>query len=162
MPFARRSIAIILLAAGGASCATPSAPALSASVRVRVAEVVATRVMAGAVTWIHFTVPLTVENHGATDFRSVSCAAAVDVLVNARWTRAWSPVCAAASGDIIPAGATRNLDIAVGAAVSGPGAPTWSGSPGAQYRVSLGVLTDRVDGELPRLTSNSFTIREAP
>ena len=162
MSLLRRGLSVALLVAGSAFCAAPSAPDISATVRVRSTDVLGARVAEGAVTWLRFTVPLTVQNLGDADLRIVDCAAAVDVLVNARWNRAWSPICAAASGAIIPPGATRDLELSVSAAVAGPGSPAWSGSPDANYRVSLGVWSNRIDGELSRLISNSFILRELP
>jgi hypothetical protein len=162
MSIFRRGLSIVLLIAGIVACATPSAPEIAATLRVRSADIQAAQVVEGAVTWIRFTVPLTVQNLGATDLRIIDCAAAVDALVSARWNRVWSPICAAASGPILPAGATRDFDLLVSAAIAGPGSPMWSGAPDANYRVSLGVWSAGVDGELPRLFSNRFVLRELP
>jgi hypothetical protein len=158
----RRGSAIPLLVAGIVACATPSAPEISATLRVRSADLQAAQVTEGTVTWIRFTVPLTVQNLGVTDLRFIDCSAAVDALVSARWTRVWSPICAAASGALLPAGATRDFDLVVSAAIAGPGTPAWSGVPDANYRVSFGVWSAGVDGKLPRLYSNSFALRELP
>lgn len=162
MSLFRRGFSVVLLVAGIDACATPSAPEIAATLRVRSADIEAAQVVEGAVTWIRFTVPLTAQNLGATDLRIIDCSAAVDALLSARWTRVWSPICAAASGALLPAGATRDFDLVVSAAIAGPGAPAWGGAPDANYRVSLGVWSAGIDGELPRLFSNSFALRELP
>jgi hypothetical protein len=155
--------AFVLLLATAAACATPSAPAVSATVHVPVAEVVATRSGAGASSWIQFAVPVTLVNQGTTAIRLGFCGVALDVQLEGRWTQAWSPVCAAAAdNERIAPGGRRDFDVQVIAATGGAGSPRWRGAPGASYRVVLTLVPAGAQGQLPQVASNGFAVLGLP
>lgn len=159
MIFRRSFVMLIAMALASVACATPTDPSVSASVRVAADSLNASRITEGAVTRLTFTVPLIVENRGTTTLRYIPCGTTVEALVDARWTPAWSPICAAAYGsETIPPGATREFVLSVSGAVDGPGAPIWSGHPGASYRVAVALLPDGLDGRIPLVTSDAFRL----
>jgi hypothetical protein len=126
-------------------------------------ELLATRVVEGATTFLSFTVPVTVDNQGPAAFSYAYCAASLEALVNARWTRAWDAGCLGPADVLIPAGAARELAIAVRLPIGRVGAPPGAATPGTRYRVVLELIPAvLVDGARPRLGSNSFTVRERP
>jgi hypothetical protein len=154
---------LALLLATAAACATPSAPAVSATVHVPVAEVVATRTGAGSTAWIRFAVPVTLVNQGTTPIRLGFCGVALDVQLEGQWTQAWSPVCAAAGDNAqIAPGGRRDFDVQVSAATGGAGSPRWRGAPGANYRVVLTLFPAGAQGQLPQVASNGFAVRDLP
>jgi len=137
----------------------PSAPA-AVTVTVRAESVDPVVTTAGSVTWVKFALPLRFENTGATSVRVEPCASYIESRSGTTWRSAWSPVCAAggASHRDIPPGETRDVEIQVAAALSGPGAPRWdAASMDVPLRYQAGYVGLGVSGRIPTVASNEFT-----
>lgn len=162
MLIARRMLSLVALVAGIAACSDgpwPRAP--HAAVTVQSTSLTATTAAAGAVTWLHFSIPVRIDNTGTTTLSYSPCLQRVDVRTGDTWTAAWTPDCAATEWIPleIPAGESREFSVVVDAAVSGPGGPPWLASPGAsefRYVALLGSQT--TNGRIPEVASNSFTL----
>jgi len=155
-----------LAAAGWAAtgCSSTTEPhVVRATVTVQQITVTATRLVAGTVTWVNFTVPAAIRNDGGTALTFYYCASSIEGRVGAEWSTVWSPICALGSArtvEIAP-GETRSITVDVGAAVAGPGGPTWERDAVAgTYRLAVGLVTPGLNGLIPRLTSNPFTLVE--
>ncbi len=159
-----RSSLCFALLAGSLSCATPNAPVVDAIVRVQSDTLVVTQVATGSATWLQFTIPLSIQNLGPTSVTPTACASSIEVQMDDRWERAWSPICALnASPDSYPARTVRTFTLSVSAALpGGRGSPVWGGRRGASYRVSLGLAPSGRTGRIPLVTSNAFFLRNEP
>ncbi len=161
MPLVRRTLAVAALAAV-AACSDSTGPIMTrAAVTVPAPSLTATSVTGGAVTWIRFSVPVHIENTGFVTLMYSPCFERVDVRTGDTWAAAWTPDCAATEWIPleIPPGESRDVDVQVQAAVSGPGGPQWLAAPGAsEYRFVALLGLPAVKGRIPEFVSNSFTL----
>jgi hypothetical protein len=163
MSLSRRTL-FLVLGFTSTACSNATSPDPRATVVVEPDHLIATRVSAGAVTYIQFTVPVVVHNIGNTPllFAPPSCGAfALEGRSNSGWNRAWSPICATAalpSVEIAP-GETGHFSVRVSASIDGPGAPGWvSPSVDGSYRMVVGLVARGLDGRIPTVSSNEFTL----
>lgn len=164
MSLSRRTLFLITLAGAVTACSGPTSPPTPrATVVVQLDTVAATRVPAGAVTWIQFRVPVAIHNAGAATLTLVYCASAMETRGASGWDAVWSPICAAGSGMplTIAPGETGQVTVDVIAAVDGPGGPTWrNDTVSGTYRFGLGLAVSNVGGPIPRVASNAFVLVE--
>jgi hypothetical protein len=162
MLLARRTLSVVILAAGIAACSDSTGPLTPhAAVTVQAPSLAATTVPAGAVTWIHFTIPVRIDNTGMTTLQYSPCMQRVDVRTGDTWTAAWTPNCAATEWIPleIPPGESREFSAVVDAALSGPGGPPWLASPNAsEFRYVALLASETTNGRVPEVPSNSFTL----
>lgn len=162
MSLGRRSITFVALAAGLAACSDSTGPIMPrATVTVPAPSLAATTVTGGAVTWIRFTVPVHIENTGMSTLQYSPCGGRVDVRSGDTWTAAWTPNCSATEWiplEIAP-GESRDVDVMVDAAISGPGGPPWLAPTAAvEYRFVALLASSTTNGRIPEFASNSFTL----
>jgi hypothetical protein len=145
-----------------AGCQTIIEPAPQpASVAVQRDTLVATLSSAGGVEWMHFTIPVAIYNSSVQTLSFNYCASSIDAPVGGGWTTVWSPICAlstTATTDILP-GQTRQLTLAIDAAISGPGGPAWqSANVNGVYRLAVGFNPASMSVTMPKISSNTFTL----
>lgn len=162
MVLARRMLPLAALVAGIAGCSDATGPrAPHATVTVQAPSLAATTVPAGAITWIHFTVPVRIDNTGTTTLAYSPCMVRVDARAGETWTAAWTPNCAAVDWvplEILP-GESRDISVVVDAALAGPGGPPWLASPSAsEFRLVALLGSETTNGRIPEMASNSFTL----
>jgi hypothetical protein len=162
MPLRGRTTFAMVVTWAATACASatePSAP--RATVTVQRDTIVASRVVGGSVTWIRFTVPAAIHNGGSVSLTYPYCVSVIEAPARGVWGVVWSPICALGSKtdlEIAP-GETRQISVDVSAAVAGPGGPTWgSASVDGTYRLAVGLVAAGLDGRIPQIPSNPFTL----
>ena len=107
------------------------------------------------VTWLEFTVPISIHNGGSTGMPIDFCMASV---LAANGSVAWSPICFVDGPSTLPmlaSGETGRFQLRVNAAISGAGAPKWgSQTVNGTYRLRLALGAEAV------FVSNPFAISE--
>ena len=110
---------------------------------------------AGTVTWLQFTLPVSIFNGRAVPVSVDYCLASVEEPSGAAWKMVWAPVCAleGTTSPVIAPGETKSFQWGVAAAVTGSGGPTWEAPVvNGTYRLSLATAA------LGTLTSNTFVV----
>lgn len=157
-------LAVSLSAVGACSSAVAPPDPSTVTVTVRAASVNAVVTTAGSATWVRFTLPIRVENTGATLIKFSPCASYLESRAGETWGSAWSPVCASVpdSRNEIAPGASLDAEITVAAALAGPGSPQWDSlSLDVPLRYQAGYLAAGVSGRIPTVASNEFTLTSA-
>jgi hypothetical protein len=161
MTLASRAL-FFLVACGLAACAHSTEPGrFDALVTVQAPTLAASVDSGGSVTWLDFTVPVSIHNAGSESFTFEMCASRVEARSGDKWSTAWSPICflgRSSPNDVLP-GETRVFTVRVTAAIEGNGGPKWTapGTDGA-YRFVAGLITPAGRGPIPLVTSNEFTL----
>jgi hypothetical protein len=121
-----------------------------------------TTVVANDLTWMQFTLDVSVTNAGAVPIRFEFCASTIEQRVGDMWTVAWSPICAlpgAASPAEVQPGETFRQPVQINAALRGPGAPVWNGSVfPATIRFNAAFIPHSLSGAIPRVASNEVRL----
>ena len=162
MPLNLRTLSIGALACALAACSDSTAPtAPQATVTVPAQSIAATTVTSGNLTMLQFTIPVEIENKGTVPLTFAYCASQVEARDADAWASAWMPSCAAL--DVFPLeiapGERRDLTVAVGAVVAGPGGPAWHAGPTAtEFRFVAGLMAPGMSGTIPMLPSNTFML----
>lgn len=110
---------------------------------------------AATVSWLQFTIPVSIHNGRSEPMSIDFCLASVDEPSGTDWTMVWAPVCFLENrtASTIAPGETKTFQWPVAAAISGPGGPKWGGRTlDGTYRLSLTI------GANEKLESNSFAI----
>jgi hypothetical protein len=165
MPLNLRTLSIVALACTLAACSDSTAPTTpQATVTVPVQSIAATTVTSGGMTMIQFSIPVQIENKGTVPLAFVYCASQVQARDADAWAGAWSPICATVQTvpEEIAPGQRRDLTVAVGAVVAGPGGPAWHAGPTAtEFRFVAGLVLPGTSGTIPQLASNTFMLTVA-
>jgi hypothetical protein len=164
MTLIRRTFSL-LVACSLVACSNATEPKRpNAVVTVQTPALAATVTSGASVTWLQFTVPLTIRNAGSEAFTFYMCASRVEVRSGDTWSAAWAPICTAGSSspnDILP-GESRTFSVLVMAAMEGPGGPDWTASGiDGSYRFVAGLIVPGVGGLIPTVASNEFTLSDA-
>jgi hypothetical protein len=107
------------------------------------------------ISWLQFTIPVSIHNGQSAPVSIDYCLASVNEPSGTDWTMVWAPVCSAiaTTAPTIAPGETKTFQWSVAAAIRGPGGPKWGGTTlDGTYRLSL------VIGANEKLESNSFVI----
>src|SRR5262245_14974588 len=153
---------VLVVACGLAACShvtEPSRP--NATVTVEATTLTASVIAGSNVTWLDFSVPLTIRNTGSVPITFAFCASRVEARSGDTWRTVWTPTCALASASIndIPPGESRTFNARVVGAVEGLGGPKWSsGDIEGAHRFVAGLILPGVGGLIPTVASNEFTL----
>ena len=162
MSLTRQALFVAGLGCAGLACTDTTSPSVPrASAVVQRDTIVPALITAGTVTWLRFTVAVTVHNTGTAALAFDLCESAVEVQAGSGWGPAWSPICALVlgSGPVIPAGASRELTVDVKAAVQGPGYPDWRATTvDGTYRLLVALASSGARRADLRVTSNAFIL----
>ncbi len=149
----RFAIAASAIATAGCTLFTgPKSNASKIAISVTSDTIVAGERPAGDVTWLQFTIPISIHNGQSGALTVDLCLASV---IAANGADAWDPICAAGTLMLptIAPGATSTFQLPVTAALSGPGNPKWgSQTVDGTYRVRLGLGAEAL------YVSNQFAI----
>jgi hypothetical protein len=107
---------------------------------------------AGDVTWLQFTIPVSIHNGNSAPLTVDVCLASVE---DPNGTIVWAPICflEGVTSPTIAPGATQTYQWSVMAAVSGPGNPKWgSQTIDGTYRLRLAIDADEA------VLSNAFAV----
>jgi hypothetical protein len=160
------AVAVIACAITAAACTLFTGPK-SRPVTISVtSDTIAAFVSTGAnISWLQFTIPVSIHNRQSAPLTVDFCLASVD---EASGAVVWEPVCAVDGSIALPSvapGATSTFQWSVVAAISGPGSPKWgSQTIGGAYRVRL--VFDAEDAVLSnvfvisRLTTSAVAARD--
>lgn len=155
-----RHCLVVVAGATLLGCGSPTDPAARARLTALAQTVPATTTQAGAVQWLAFTVPLRLENTGSAVLRYSTCGFAIEVQSASVWRTVWAPMCTLenSSPPELAPGQTLELNLVVGAALSGPGGPPWDHTAVADtYRVRAD-LESALDKRLRPAYSNTFVL----
>jgi hypothetical protein len=114
--------------------------------------IVAGERVASDVTWVQFTVPVSVYNGSSATLTFDVCLASV---IAANGAVAWAPICTTSTSALptIAPGTTNTFQVPVMAAVNGPGGPKWgSQTVDGTYRLRLAL------GAEANYVSNQFAV----
>lgn len=153
------SVSVLALGLLASACATePTVPV--ATVAVNGTTFAVTRYVGPRVTWISFSLPVTITNNGRKDINYPHCSFAV-MLGEESSFEVFRPVCIAMSSTtVIPAGESLQLTLPVTAAIEGPGGPEWAlHEVNGLFRLTVG-LNGGVPGERRNYSSNTFRLEE--
>jgi hypothetical protein len=108
------------------------------------------------ISWLQFTIPVSIHNGESAPMSIDFCLASVDEPSGTDWKLVWAPICAlegSAAPPTIAPGETKTFQWPVAAAISGPGGPKWGGRTlDGTYRLSVTI------GANEKLESNTFAI----
>jgi hypothetical protein len=111
---------------------------------------------AATVSWLQFTIPVSIHNEQSVPMSIDFRLASVDEPSGTDWTMVWALVCFADGSGTLPTiapGETKTFQWPVAAAISGPRGPKWGGRTlDGTYRSSLTI------GANEKLESNTFAI----
>lgn len=169
--------AFVTLGLVGSACSDTAAPGGIPAVSLEVERdtLVASMTNAGSVTWMTFTVPVSIHNMGARTVTFSSCNAAIAAPSGTGTYLVWMPICSLdrAGTVAIGPGDTRHVEVRVNAAVEGPGAPAWNSEViDGSYRLGVRLAPLRMkptgvpaaSGDLanPLVLSDEFTLVVKP
>lgn len=161
-----RTIAAIALTVAALACSDATGPETpKATVSVNADIIGVERHVSGTSSWLDFSVPVMITNHGRFPIEQPSCAYRIETLSGSEWATTYYPICtltAIAGTDrrILP-GETREFKLSVFAVVDGSSSPTWNApAVDGTYRVAVGLMPPSGAGRIPFVASNAFDIRE--
>jgi hypothetical protein len=161
-----RTIIGLAVAFGALACSDSTGPATpKATVTVGADIIGVTRKISGTSSWLDFSIPVMVTNHGMFPIEQPDCVFRVESLAGNEWKTTYNPICAltstvVGSRTILP-GETREFMMRVFASVEGTSNPQWKApAVDGTYRVSVGLMPPSDGGPIPFVASNSFEIRE--
>ena len=162
MTVSRQPLVPFALALLVAACSQTTGPASpQATVTVQRESVPVAMISAGSVTRIEFTIPVSIHNAGPKPLTYVLCASGLELRAGIEWSRVWTPICSAETDTplAIPAGGRREFALSVSASMQGPGGPEWGGDGiSGTYRLVAGLMPSGVEGVVPTVASNAFTL----
>ena len=169
MSLLRQTLILVALISVGFACDGSTGPRpeprAETSVLVRDDTLVATMMSNERMTWMEFTIPITIHNEGPAAVRLFSCGSGIEAETADSWQRIYTPICAlelVVPEEIAP-GQTREFDMPVHAGLAGPAAPRWeAGSIDGNYRVAIALLPVGAEGVIPLVTSNPFALVVEP
>ena len=153
------------LAGSGCSDATSPIERLAATMVVERDTLVASVRSEGPITWMEFTVPLTISNDGPTRVSFSTCDAAIAMLADHGYLIVWEAGCSFTFDGFttIEPGETRSIAVPVVASLEGPLGPEWRGrSLEGDYRFWGRLLPPVSSGRVAPVISNEFTLIVAP
>ena len=150
----RRATAVIVCAITAAGCTIFTGPKTHlVTISVTSDTLVATVRQAGDVSWLEFTIPVSIHNGQTSGLPVNFCLASV---LTASAGEVWAPNCFLEGSSTLPmlaAGATQTFQWRVAAAISGPGDPKWgSRTVDGTYQLRLAMGAEAV------FVSNEFAI----
>lgn len=159
----RRWMPLAMALACGIGCSEPTRPSTQVRVSVPSDSIVGTIVHAGAVDWLQFPLTVAIENRGSVTVEYTVCLSSIEGYDGGNWSTVWSPACfvlADGNGNAeVAPGETRAFDLAVVAAVAGPGGPAWN-SPRIDGTYRFRAILYASDGSpIDVDPSNEFVLR---
>ena len=161
-----RTLAGLAMVFGALACSDSTGPATPNATVVVPADIIGVeRHDNGTASWIDFSVPVMVTNHGLFPIDQPNCVYRIESLSGGEWKTTYFPACLlsslAGTDRQIGPGETREFKLSVFANVDGSGSPQWDApAVDGTYRMAVGLMPPSRGGAIPFIASNPFEIRE--